>query len=63
MCLLQSTNDYIHTRPLPADLSLPVECALSFPDRNAACSEKVLSQPTEGPGTTDPDWPGDRIWK
>lgn len=48
MCPLPRTNDCIQHAPLPDALSLPVECALSFPDRNAAWSEKVLSQPTEG---------------
>lgn len=47
MCSLPRKDYYIHSHPLPAALSFPVECALSCGDRNAAWTRKPLSQPTE----------------
>lgn len=57
-----------HKRLLYSQTSL---CPLHFPvqwdvpsrwDRNAAWSQKALSQPTEALGSANLDWSKDRIW-
>lgn len=62
MCSAEHKRLLFTDEALPAALSCPVGCALSRWDRNAAWSQKALSQPTEALGSANLDWSKDRIW-